>query len=236
MFPGFPPEALTFLRGLTRHNDRDWFQPRKELFETHVKAPMIALCDTFNDEFRKFAPEYISEPKKAIYRIYRDTRFSEDKTPYKTHLAAAFPRRGLSKQASPGFYLALTLKGIDVAGGVYQPAPDQMLAIRTWIAENHAKFRKAISVPEKLMGGKLQGASLQRIPKGFDAAHPAADLIKMKQWLYYNTLEPRLTTTPMLASEVSNRFRNMHPVLEMLNEPLSKLKRSSERGAEAYLP
>ncbi len=235
MFLGFPPEALTFLRGLTRNNDRDWFQPRKELFETHLKTPMIALCETLNDGFRKFAPEYISEPKKAIYRIYRDTRFSSDKTPYKTHLAAVFPRRGLSKEGSPGFYFALSLKGMDVAGGVYQPAPDQMLAIRTWIAEHHAKFRKAAGVPEKLMGGKLQGESLLRIPKGFDAAHPAADLIKMKRWLYYTTLEPGLITTPKLTAELLKRFRIMLPVLEMLNEPLSKLKRSSERSAGAYL-
>jgi uncharacterized protein (TIGR02453 family) len=235
MFPGFPTEALTFLRGLTRHNDRDWFQPRRETFETHVKAPMIALCEALNDEFQKFAPEYVNEPKKAIYRIYRDTRFSEDKTPYKTHVGAVFPRRGLSKLASPGFYVALTLKGVDVAGGIYQPAPDQILAIRTWLAENHTKFRKASAVPEKLMEVKLHGESLQRIPKGFDAAHPGADLLKMKQWLYFTTLEPGMTTTPKLIAEVSKRFRSMHPVLEMLNEPLSKLKRFPERGADAYL-
>jgi uncharacterized protein (TIGR02453 family) len=235
MFPGFPPEAMTFLRGLTRHNDRDWFQPRKEIFENQLKTPMLALCEALNDEFRKFAPEYINEPKKAVYRIYRDTRFSDDKSPYKTHLAAVFPRRGLSKQASPGFYVSLSLKGVDVAGGVYQPEPDQMLAIRTWIAENHAKFRKAAIIPEKLMGGKLQGESLQRIPKGFDATHPAADLIKMKRWLYYTTLEAELATTPKLIAELSKRFRIIHPVLEMLNEPLSKLKRSSKQAAEAYL-
>ena len=195
---------------------------------------MIALCEVLNEEFRKFAPEYVNDPKKAIYRIYRDTRFSSDKSPYKTHLAAVFPRRGHSKEASPGFYFAVSLKGIDVAGGVYQPAPDQMLAIRTWIAENHLKFCKASGAPEKLMGGKLHGESLQRIPKGFDAAHPAADLIKMKRWLYYTTLGPELVTSPKLVAELVKRFRIMLPVLEMLNEPLSKLKKTTERGAGAY--
>src|SRR5207244_3382352 len=104
MFPGFPSEALTFLRGLARNNRRDWFQPRKEIFETKVKAPMIELVEAVNAELLKFAPDYINDPKKAIYRIYRDTRFSPDKTPYKTHIAAVFPRRGLDRQAGAGFY------------------------------------------------------------------------------------------------------------------------------------
>ena len=97
MVSRIPPEALTFFRSLARNNNRDWFQPRKELFETKVKAPMVELVESLNAEFAKFAPEYINDPKKAArlpHRIYRDTRFSSDKTPYKTHLAAIFPKRG----------------------------------------------------------------------------------------------------------------------------------------------
>jgi len=95
MFPGFPPEALTFLRSLKRNNRREWFQPRKEIFETKVKAPIIQLVEAINAELLDFAPEHITDPKKAVYRIYRDTRFSADKTPYKTHIAAIFPDRNL---------------------------------------------------------------------------------------------------------------------------------------------
>jgi len=222
VFAGFPPDALTFFRGLTRNNNREWFLPRKETFETQVKATMIALCDEMNQEFAKFAPEYVKEPKKAIYRIYRDTRFSSDKTPYKTHLGAVFPRRVMEKLASPGFYFSVSFKGLEVAGGIYDPAPDQMLAIRQWLADNHEEFRKAARKPEKLMNGKLQGDSLQRIPKGFAATHPAADLLKMKRWLYYTTLEPGLATTSKILPELVKRFRVMLPVLEMLNEPLTR--------------
>jgi uncharacterized protein (TIGR02453 family) len=222
VFSGFPPDALTFFRSLTRNNNREWFQPRKEIFETKVKAPMIVLCDELNQEFAKFAPEYIKEPKKAIYRIYRDTRFSSDKTPYKTHLGAVFPR-GVEKLASPAFYFSVSFKGIEVAGGIYDPAPEQMLAIRLWLAENHEEFRKAARKPEKLMNGKLHGDSLQRIPKGFAATHPAADLLKLKRWLYYTTLEPGLATTSKILPELVKRFRVMLPVLEMLNEPLKQI-------------
>ena len=93
MFPGFSPEALKFLRGLERNNRREWFQPRKEIFDTHLKDRMVELVEAVNAELLRFAPDHITDPKKAIYRIYRDTRFSADKTPYKTHIGAIFPNR-----------------------------------------------------------------------------------------------------------------------------------------------
>ena len=96
-FPGFPKAGLAFLADLKQNNTRDWFQPRKEIFESQVKAPMAALVEAFNSHLVKFAPDYDNHPAKAVYRIYRDTRFSKDKTPYKTHIAAILPRRGLQK-------------------------------------------------------------------------------------------------------------------------------------------
>src|SRR5437660_1541723 len=80
MFPGFPKEAVTFFKGLARNNNREWFQPRKEIFESKVKTPMVGLVEALNAEFAKYAPDYINDPKKAVYRIYRDVRFSSDKS------------------------------------------------------------------------------------------------------------------------------------------------------------
>jgi uncharacterized protein (TIGR02453 family) len=219
MFPGFPPEALKFLRSLERNNRREWFQPRKEIFESKVKAPMIDLVEAINAELPGFAPEHINDPKHAVYRIYRDTRFSADKTPYKTHIAAIFPRRGMGKHSSAGFYVHLSPKSFGIASGAYMPGPEELRAMRTWIAENHAEFRKAARGPEKLMG-KLHGDSLARAPKGFDPAHPAADLIRMKSWLYWVELEAGLAESPKLFAEVMKRFRAAAPVVEMLNAPL----------------
>src|SRR5690348_4568438 len=90
-FSGFSPDALSFLRVLKRNNRREWFQPRKEKYETLIKAPMLELIESLNQRFMDFAPNYITLPQKSIYRIYRDTRFSKDKTPYKTHISAIFP-------------------------------------------------------------------------------------------------------------------------------------------------
>ena len=218
-FPGFPPEAIAFLRAIKRNNRREWFQPRKHLFETHVKAPMVGLVDALNRRMVKFAPDYINDPNKAIYRFYRDTRFSADKSPYKDHIAAIFPRRGHAKHVSAGFYVSVSHEGVEVAGGIYMPGPPELLAIRNWLAEHHDKFLKAALGPEKWMG-KLHGASLHRVPKGFSAGHAAADLLKMKQWLYYTVLDPSLATSPKLIGEVSKRFEAMTPVMDLLNVPL----------------
>jgi uncharacterized protein (TIGR02453 family) len=210
----FPPEAITFLKGLEKNNNRDWFQPRKEIFDSKVKAPMLELVEEINAELLKFAPEHITEPKKAVYRIYRDTRFSKDKTPYKTHLAAIFPRRGLGKDAGAGYYFHVSAKGIGIACGAYAPGPEQLLKIRRFIAQNAKPFQ----TPNKLMG-PVQGTTLQRIPKGFDPAHPAADLIKKKQWYWWVELEG-IATSPKLKAEIAKRFKSIAPMVELLNKPL----------------
>ena len=131
MFSGFSPEAIKFLRGLKRNNRREWFQPRKEIFDTKLKARMMELVEAINAELLRFAPDHIADPKKAVYRIYRDTRFSADKTPYKTHLAAIFPHRDLGKQSSAGFYFHLTAERVGIAAGSYMPGPDELRAVRT---------------------------------------------------------------------------------------------------------
>jgi uncharacterized protein (TIGR02453 family) len=220
----FPAEAITFLKGLEKHNTRDWFQPRKQIFESKLKEPMHAFVEEINAELLKFAPEHITEPKKAVYRIYRDTRFSKNKTPYKTHLGALFPRLGFDKNSGAGYYFHVSAKEVGIACGVYSPGPDELRKLRHFIAENHESFLKT----NKLMGA-VQGDTLQRIPKGFDADHPAADLIKMKQWYWWVELDPALVTSPKLKAEIIKRFKAIAPMVEMLNKPLLQKRASPAR-------
>ena len=230
MFPGFSPEAFAFLRSLKRNNRREWFQPRKEIFEAQLRAPMIQLVEALNAGLLDFAPDHITDPRKAVYRIYRDTRFSADKTPYKTHLAAIFPHHGFdgsfSKHASAGFYFQITARSVGVAAGSYNPGPDELRAVRGWLTENHAAFRKAAGQPKKLLGD-LQGSAVTRMPKGFAADHPAEDLLRMKQWLYWVELDAKVATTPRLLAEVLKRFRAAAPVIAMLNAALRKSARAT---------
>lgn len=225
-FPGFPPEAPEFFRGLARHNHREWFQPRKALFEEAVKQPMRALVEALNGELLKFAPGYITDPGKAIYRIYRDTRFSKDKTPYKDHIAASFYRRGVDGHGSGGYYVAVSHKETAVGGGIYMPDPATLLAIRGHIAEHHAELRKILrarAVKELL--GEMQGEQLSRVPKGFSPGHPAADLLRFKQFILYTELPADLATTPQFFGEIVKRFRAMQPFLEFLAAPLASRKK-----------
>lgn len=118
-FAGFPKEGMQFFRGLARNNNRDWFQPRKEIFEKHVKQPMVELVEALNAALLAYAPQYVTDPGKAIYRFYRDTRFSKDKSPYKQQIAASFPRRGLARHGGGGFYCAVSHKEVAVGGSAF---------------------------------------------------------------------------------------------------------------------
>src|SRR5437899_2709311 len=129
-FPGFPEEGIEFFRKLMRNNRREWFQPRKEVFEAKLKQPMRELVHEVNREMGRFAPEYVTEPDRAIYRIYRDTRFSKDKTPYKNHIAASFRRSGACAHEGAGFYFAVSHKEVAVGGGIYMPPTETLKAVR----------------------------------------------------------------------------------------------------------
>ena len=234
-FAGFPKEALDFLRRLKRNNRREWFQPRKHLYEQHVKTPMLELVAALNTQLARFAPEYVTDPKKAIFRIYRDTRFSPDKTPYKTHVAAWFRRRGAKDVHLGGFYFSVSAEQIEVAGGIYHPPPEVTFMVRSHIAENHRELSKIIAnrKSRRLMGS-LQGDELTRAPKGFDPAHPAVEFIKKKDWILDATLDPALALTPQLYGEIVDRFHAIIPLIEYLNRPLLAQKPARDRFQDSW--
>ena len=235
-FEGFSDDAVKFFRGLRKNNTREWFQPRKEIFDTHIRSVMEDLVGHVNHELGKFAPLHIAEPKRAIYRIYRDTRFSNDKTPYKTHIAANFPRQGMEKHSAAGYYFSVSDKEIEIAGGVYMPQPDGLLAVRNHIAEHHARFDKIVR-HKKLVEtlGPLHGESLTRVPKGFDPGHKAADFIRMKQWMFFKTMDGgALMRTPALLKEVAVGFKLVAPLVDFLNEPLAKLAKKTSASEMLY--
>uniref|UniRef100_Q01NJ4 TIGR02453 family protein n=1 Tax=Solibacter usitatus (strain Ellin6076) TaxID=234267 RepID=Q01NJ4_SOLUE len=221
-FPGFPQEGLDFFRKLQRNNRRDWFQPRKPVFDATLKQPMRELVAAINVGMKTFAPEYVTDPDKAIYRIYRDTRFSKDKTPYKDHIAASFPLQGTP--AGAGLYFAVSHKEVAIGGGIYMPAPETLRAIRHHVAERHQELRKIVAKPavRQLYRAGLQGEQLTRVPKGFDPAHPAADLLRYKQLFLYVELNPDLATTSELYPTVVRHFRAITPFLRYLNAPLTR--------------
>lgn len=221
-FPGFPPEALQFFRRLKRNNNREWFLKNKQIYEEKVKAPMTELVLALGREMRGFAPEMQCDPARAIYRIYRDVRFSSDKTPYKTHVAAVFFPRGMPKHGCAGLYFHVSTEEVEIAGGVYMPGPDELLAIRRQIADHHKKFRSIVEAPEfRRLFGKLWGEQLTRVPKGFAKDHPAAELLRYKQFLADTTKPVKLAESAKLLPTLVTMFRAMMPTVRYLNEPLA---------------
>lgn len=233
-FPGFSPQALTFLRNLKRNNRREWFQPRKAQYESLIKLPMLELIGCLNEEFAHFAPDYVTPPQKATYRIYRDTRFSKDKSPYKTHISAIFPRSTAVKREGAVFYFHFTEKELLVFGGVYMPEPEELLAYRTLLQERHADLEEILRDKRlrRAVGG-LQGDQLSRMPKGFPTDHPAEGLLRRKQWYLEATLESNLLTSPRLLPELAKHFAVMAPMIELLNSAIVK-KRKPEKMMFAF--
>lgn len=219
-FPGFSPEATSFLRALKRNNRREWFQPRKEKYESLIKHPMLELVSCLNEELADFAPEYVTPPQKAVFRIYRDTRFSHDKTPYKAHVAAIFPRSTANKNSGACFYFHFTDKELLLFGGVYSPERDELLAYRTLLQEHYQEFQEILR-DKKLKGafGGMQGEQLTRMPKGFPVDHPAEGLLRQRQWYLEKTLDVKLLTSRKVVPEMARHLRLMAPFVEFLNRP-----------------
>ncbi|MDE3104802.1 MAG: DUF2461 domain-containing protein [Acidobacteriota bacterium] len=217
----FTEESIKFLRGLKRNNDRTWFEARKPVFERGLKVPMLAVIAAVNDAMVDFAPENVRPPQKVMMRIYRDIRFSSDKSPYKTQVAAWWAREGLEKTSGGGYYFHLSATELTIAAGVYMPQAEQLLAIRRHLLEHHAELR-ALLAGKKLRAklGEFDGQKLTRPPKGFPADHPAMDLLVCRQWGVAATLPAETATQPTLVREIVERFRLAAPVVQLLNAPL----------------
>lgn len=220
--PYFRPEALKFLRNLARHNDRAWFQPRKEIFEAELKEPMLAIVRKITDAMLDFAPDHVRPAEKSLFRIYRDTRFSSDKRPYKTHVAAWWSHQGFGKTSGAGYYFHISPKEMIIAAGAWMPEKDQLAAIRHWLLDHHAEFRKLLKKPAvRKAFTEFEGNALTRPPKGFPCDHPALDLIQCRQWGLSATLPAETGLKKDITSVVIRHFKLAAPIVDALNTPIA---------------
>ncbi|MBV8629359.1 MAG: DUF2461 domain-containing protein [Silvibacterium sp.] len=224
--PYFNQKALDFLRQLKRNNRREWFEARREVYESELKAPMLALIEKVTQGMLDYAPAHVRPAQKSMLRIYRDTRFSADKTPYKTHMAAWWAHQSAAKTSGSGYYLHVSPTEVTVAAGVYMPPKEQLLAIRQHLVEHHEEFRRLIETKNlraKKLPAKMElhdPQALSRPPKGFAAEHPAIEWIKWRQWGVYATLPAETALKPDLAKMVEGYFRLSQPLVDYLSKPL----------------
>jgi uncharacterized protein (TIGR02453 family) len=216
------PEGLKFLRGLEKNNDRGWFNERKAVYEAELKVPMLAIIRKITDAMMEFAPNHVRPAEKSLFRIYRDTRFSNNKLPYKNHVAAWWSHMGMEKTSGAGYYFQVSPKGVVIAAGAYMPEKEQLAAIRHWLLENHVEFRRILDKPAVRKTFKeFEGEALTRPPKGFPCEHPAMDLIKCKQWGLSATLPAEAALAAGFAQTLIRHFKLLAPLVEALNKPIA---------------
>jgi uncharacterized protein (TIGR02453 family) len=217
-FTGFPGSGLDFLRKLKKNNNRPWFQSHREEYEESLRFPMQCLITGLAVRLHDEAPEVEFNPKKSIFRIYRDTRFSKNKTPYKTNIAAWFQARGTKADSeTPGLYLGVEPEEVFVGGGLYMPSGSQLKAIRRSIAENPEEYLEVVRSPRfrKRFGG-IQGAVLSRAPLGYPPDHPMIEHLRHKQFFVGVEPDEKSCYTPRFLETVAGVFTDTMPLVRWL--------------------
>jgi uncharacterized protein (TIGR02453 family) len=219
--PRFSTQTLRFLRALKRNNDREWFKARKEEYDACVRGPMVEVVTRLASDFQRFAPELVASPQASLYRIYRDTRFSENKAPLKTHVAAGFPWRGLPRHEGAGLYFEVSGGWVWAGGGMWAPQPPQLQRVREHIAETYPEIRRLSHASTfRRTVGPLEGDRLTRVPRGFANDHPAAEYLKHRRFVAGREFPASLATTAEFYPTLLRTFRALMPLVRFLNEPL----------------
>jgi uncharacterized protein (TIGR02453 family) len=212
-FEGFRPEAIAFLAELAANNDRAWFTPRKVEYERLLKRPMEALCVALAERFEARGLPLTADPARSPFRIYRDVRFSRDKSPYKTAASARFMAQG----GGPGAYFHLEPGEIYGGGGLYHPEPAALAAWRRLVDAEPGAVREAITDPgfSEAFGG-LTGDRLTRVPAGYPKDHPDRDLLVLKDLIFTRRLSDADVLSPALPDTLADLYAAAGPVWSLL--------------------
>ena len=225
----FTPASLRFLRTLARHNHRDWFEAHRAEYEAAVLRPMREFVEEMDVRLARIAPEIVGDPKRSVFRIYRDIRFSADKTPYKTHAAAWFYHRDgthrvgqESHGGGAGFYFHLEPGGSLDAGGIWMPPREALAKIRDAMAESPAGFRRVVTDARlvRRCGALDTDAVLSRVPRGYPPDHPAARWLRYKSFTVGRALSEAQMTSARLPALVADDFAVMLPLVRWINAAL----------------
>jgi uncharacterized protein (TIGR02453 family) len=228
--PGFTPKTLAFLRALKRNNRREWFHERRADYDRHVHEPMLAIVERLAVDLARVAPEVVASPKISMFRPWRDTRFSADKAPLKTHVAAVFPHRALGRMQGAGLYFEVAPGHVWIGGGLYAPDPAMLHAVRRHIVDEHETLSRLVKAkPFRTLLGAMQGDRVSRMPRGFDADHPAAEVLRHKQFLAAREEPAAFAAQPDFYAQLVATFAAMAPFVAFLNVPIVALRREAAR-------
>jgi len=222
-FEGFSRAFFRFFEELESNNNRAWFQANRDRYHAVVVDPMLAFISAMAPRLKHISPHYRADPRPhggSMFRIYRDTRFTRDKTPYKTHAACQFRHEAGRDAHAPGFYAHFACDGLYFGGGIWRPPASHLNVIREAIADNPsawAKIRNARAVRDR---GGLRGDRLKRTPRGFDPNHRHAEDLRLKSFYLMTELEPAIALTPEVVGKAAAAFRAAAGLNRFITEAL----------------
>jgi uncharacterized protein (TIGR02453 family) len=208
-FPGFPADLFQFLAELGLNNEREWFEPRKQRYESSVLEPALAFIRAMAPRLSEVSPRFQAIDKRvggSLMRVYRDVRFSKDKSPYKTNVGIQFRHTTGKDVHAPGLYVHLEPGGCFLAVGLWHPEPDALARIRARIVEEPDAWQRVRDDPGLRAVFELQGESLARPPRGFDPEHPHVEDLRRKDHIAVSSLSVGTAQRPAVVDEVTRRF------------------------------
>ncbi len=235
-FRGFDPGIFRYLSGLKRHNNREWFEAHRQEYETFLREPLRAFVEEMDVRLARLAPEILGDPRRSLFRIYRDVRFSKEKLPYKTHTACWFfhhdAGRGVGSEAhgGAGLYFHVEPGASMVGGGIWMPPKPALDLIRDAINEHPAALPKLLKAPtfaRRFGGLSNEEARLTRVPRGFPPDHPAAEWLRCKSFTAGRALSNAEVLDPKLPARLETDFKAMLPLVRWLNGTLGFLPAKS---------
>lgn len=215
----FSHATFRFLRDLGANNNRPWFTANKARYEAELRQPFLQLIADLQAPLARISPHFVADPRSqggSLFRIHRDTRFANDKTPYKTWAGARLFHERARQVDAPSFYLHIQQGDCFVGGGKWHPQPESIKRIRSFIANNPAAWKKATRSRSFTSHFGLGGDSLVRPPRGFDPEHELIDDIKRKDFVASERFSDRMATSGELRALLVDRFRRVAPLVDYL--------------------
>lgn len=217
----FSPELFKFLTELRMHNNREWFQKNKERYETYVRDAFLRFIADLGPGLRKISPHIVADPAPtggSMMRIYRDIRFSRDKSPYKTAVGAHFWHEKGKEGVAPAYYMRLEPGGSLIGAGIWQPEPAALKNIRDAIVADPRRWKRATSAGQLGLQCTMAGESLQRVPRGYDPDHPLAEDLKRKDFTVGVKLSDKDVLKPDVLASILGAYRKMAPFVSFLSD------------------
>lgn len=217
--PSFDTELFDFLRDLRQNNRRDWFQANKDRYEEQVKHPALQFISDFGPHLRKISGDFMADPRPvggSLFRIYRDVRFSKDKSPYKTAVGIQFRHKQCKDVHTPGFYLHLEPDACFVGLGIWHPDSKSLSRIRAYLADDPTRWKRTVGNKKFREQFDLVGESLKRAPKGFEPDDPMIEDLKRKDFIASTQLEENAVTGPGFLDEYVRMCRTGAPFVRYL--------------------